>query len=216
MFIERYEKLKAENTKNQILRDDLQERIQNLTEEVDNDTKVLTNLTQAVALLIKLKDDSLLSTYKFLEKSINDALRQIYPTTRREIKIEEKVRSNTHPQLEFQLITDGGTVQSVTDSGHGLSQIISLLSTLCLIAITGERKLVLLDEVLSGVSANGRKIIDDILHSFTQIGFQFVIIEHDFIPSNSKVYELGIERGNSKLLNVYKNTDGYYGYDYKD
>lgn len=67
-----------------------------------------------------------------------------------------------------------------------------------------------MDEVLSGVSVHNRKIVEDILWSFTEIGFQFIINEHGFVPRGSSVYHLEMVGDISHVKQNYIATQGVY------
>ena len=104
-----------------------------------------------------------------------------------------------------------GKVRSLkADSGHGLAQVISLLSILSLIVITGSRRILVMDEVISGLSVNNRRIITDILWTFTQIGFQFIVNDHGFIPKGSKVFHLEMQGDVSHIKDTYIEGEGVY------
>ena len=75
-----------------------------------------------------------------------------------------------------------------------------------LIIITGSRKLLVLDEVLSGLSASAKEIISEILNQFTELGFQFVVSEHFFVPSNANVYRLEVNNDISDIADNYINN----------
>ena len=96
------------------------------------------------------------------------------------------------------------------NSGHGLTQVISLLCILTIIVITKSRRLLVLDEVLSGLSDSAREIIADILWTFTDIGFQFIICEHGFIPKGAKVYEMKNVNDLGSVANTYIEEQGVY------
>ena len=120
------------------------------------------------------------------------------------IRLKEYTRAGQYPQLELELIVENGKVRSLkNDSGHGLMQIISLLCVLSVIVLTGSRRVFVIDEVLSGLSENSRKIVAEILWTFTEIGFQFIVSEHGFIPKGSKVYHL-------KMTGEYPSRQGVY------
>ena len=79
---------------------------------------------------------------------------------------------------------------------------------LSLIVITGSRRLLVLDEVLSGLSASSRRIICDVLETFTDIGFQFVINEHGLIPRGSRVVKLAVANGVSSVSETFAKSKG--------
>ena len=80
-----------------------------------------------------------------------------------------------------------------------------------------------MDEVISGLSVHNRKIVTDILWSFTEIGFQFLVNDHGYIPEGSKVYHLemvgdvsGVKQTYISKNGVYLQGDGSKEYDYSE
>jgi hypothetical protein len=79
-----------------------------------------------------------------------------------------------------------------------------------------------MDEIISGVSVHNRYVISDILWTFTEIGFQFIVNEHGFVPKGAKVYTLEMTADVSHIKNTYICRDGVYlqghdkNYDYSD
>jgi len=167
-------------------------------------------LDNALTILNNLSDEVVHKSYSFITNSINEALERIFVNSVRKIRIKEFTRGQ-YPQLEIEIITDGGKVRNLrTSSGHGIMQIISLLCLLCLIVITGSRRVLWMDEVLSGLSRRSREVVDNILWAFTDIGFQFVISEHGFIPKGAKVYRLEMRGGISRIAEEYIEENGVY------
>ncbi len=192
-------------------REQLLASIEQLREENENNKEAYDIATHAIEILKKLSDTAVIDAYRFIESSINDALGKMFRGTTRQIRIKEYMRDEKYPQLEIELTTNNGIVRSLkTDSGHGIAQIVSLLSLLCLIVLTGARRILCIDEVLSGLSIENRQVITDILWSFTEIGFQFIIIEHGYVPKGAKVYELELDGDIGKIKNSYIEETGIY------
>lgn len=164
----------------------------------------------AVAILQKINEASVQKSYKFIEANLNNALSKIFDETTRKIRLEETTYRETYPQLDIILEVENGNTRSIaSDSGHGLQQIISFLCILCIIVVSGERKIMVMDEILSGLSAKARKIIDEIMNQFaTNLGFQFIIIEHGFVPKNSLVYHLEMKDNISRIKETYVEETG--------
>ena len=80
-----------------------------------------------------------------------------------------------------------------------------------------------MDEVISGLSVHNRKIVDDILWTFTKIGFQFIVNDHGFVVEGSHVYHLemngdvsGIKQHYIAKKGVYLQGDGAKEYKYSE
>lgn len=192
-------------------REKIEKTINDLKERAKNDREALDIATHAIEILRQVSDESVGKAYEFLEKSLNTALARMFEKSTRKIKIKEWTRNNQYPQLELELEVGNGVKRSLkTDSGHGLAQIVSLLSILSLIVITKSRRILVMDEVISGLSVHNRKVVNDILWSFVDIGFQFIINEHGFIPENSCVYHLEMVGDVSGVKQKYIATKGVY------
>lgn len=189
----------------------LQRSLQEFHEQNKQLSEQLEIVSNAVAILNKISDDTVGASYDFIRDSINSALSRVFDKSPRQINLREYTRSGTYPQLEVEVITEGGVTRSLKDdSGHGISQIISLLCILSLIVITGQRKFLVLDEMLSGLSSNAARIVADILWAFADIGFQFVISEHGLVVQGSHVYYLESRAGISQVKEHYIEPTGVY------
>lgn len=202
----------------------LEKAINDIIENNKASKEALDIASHAIELLRKISDDAVSQAYSFLQDSLNESLKKMFVGTTRKIEIREYTRGGQYPQLELVLHVGNGRVRSLkTDSGHGLAQIVSLLSILSLIVITGSRRILVMDEVLSGLSVHNRQIVSDILWTFTQIGFQFIVNDHGFVIKGSKVYHLemvgdvsGVKQSYIASRGVYLQSDGETTYDYSD
>lgn len=166
---------------------------------------------EAMAILNTVKDMNTAQSYAFIEHNLNIALEKVFSGSVRKIRLVEGTYNGKYPELKLELITENGVKRSLkTDSGHGMRQVVSLLCTLCLICVSGARRFLVLDEVLTGLSVESRAAVDDILWAFAGIGFQFLIVEHGFIARGSQVYELKLESGISRCIHEYITDKGFY------
>jgi len=192
-------------------RESLERGIREITERNEFNQEAVRIGTGAIEILREVSDEAVSEAYRFLEQSLNSALERMFTNTTRRIKIHEWTRGNQYPQLELELYVQNGKTRSLkSNSGHGIAQIVSLLSILSLIVLTGSRRILVLDEILSGISKTNRVIIEDILWTFTEIGFQFVMNEHGFVPKGSKVYHLEMIGDVSRVKDTYIEDKGVY------
>lgn len=189
----------------------LENEIKGLVENNKVNQEALDIATNAIQILRSVSDEAVSNAYKFLEENLNVALARMFENTTRHIELKESTRGGQYPQLEIELTVGNGKKRSLkADSGHGLAQIVSLLSILCLIVLTNSRRILVMDEILSGVSVHNRKMISDILWEFTEIGFQFIVNEHGFIPQGSKVIHLEMVGDVSHIKEEYIEKSGVY------
>jgi hypothetical protein len=210
-FVSRVNAIEADQIANQKVRATLESQIVKLKEEAKGKAEALDIATHAIEILRELSDDVVSKAYAFLEETLNDALAKMFVNTTRRIKLNETLLRNQYPQLEIELYVTNGKKRTLKgDSGHGIAQIISLLSILALIVMTKSRRLLVLDEVISGLSVRNRMIITEILWAFTEIGFQFVVNEHGYIPEGAKVYHLEMVGDVSSVKRTYISKRGVY------
>lgn len=223
-FIDLTNKIELENSAAIRSKQSLEDSIKELIKDNEDNKEALDIATHAIEILREVSDEAVSKAYGFLEQSLNVALERMFEHTTRKIQIKESIRNNQYPQLELILHVGNGKTRSLkNDSGHGLAQIVSLLSILSLIVITGSRRILVMDEVISGLSVHNRQIVTDILWSFTEIGFQFIVNDHGFIPEGSHVYHLemngdvsGVKQHYIANTGVYLQGDGKSEYDYSE
>ena len=197
---------KADDLQKKRLEKDLREHKKQL-KELSEQLNVVTN---AVNILREISDDSVRQFYTVITNSVNNTLERIFKSTTRKIKLQESTQG-AYPQLEIQIYTANGIQRSLKDDcGHGIMQLISLLCNLSLIVVNGSRRLYVIDETLSGLASDAKEVLDDILWSFTEIGFQFIISEHGYVPRGAKVYKLAIAGTTSSIVDTYINQKGEY------
>ena len=206
-FMSAVDEIEKNNTANKKMLDNLNKSIDKHLYSLDVSRENLDVVLNAISILRGIQDDSVRLSYKEIEDSVNNVLSRVFPDKVRKIELVESTRGGKYPQLDLKLRVAGGKERSLKNgSGHGIMQIVSLICNLSLIIITGSRKLLVLDEVLSGLSASAKEIISEILNQFTELGFQFVVSEHFFVPSNANVYRLEVNNDISDIADNYINN----------
>lgn len=210
-YIKNIEKLEVMEAAEKMTKEKLEAEIRALAAEAKNNQEALDIATHAIDILRQVSDKEVIDAYKFLEGSLNDSLARMFVNTTRSIRLHEYTRDGQYPQLEIELFVGGNKKRSLkSDSGHGIAQIVSLLSILSLIVITNSRRIMVMDEIISGLSVHNRQIVSDILWTFTEIGFQFIINEHGYVPQGSKVYYLEMIGDVSHVKESYIEKTGVY------
>lgn len=210
-FINEVNILEQNNIASMRLREKLEAEILNLSELCTGKREELDIAQHAIDIIRQVSDEAVAQAYKFLEQSLNSALERMFANTTRKIKLVEKTRAGMYPQLELELTVKNGYKRSLkSDSGHGIAQIVSILSILSLIVLTNSRRILIMDEVLSGLSVRNREIITDIMWTFSEIGFQFVVNDHGFVPRGSYVYHLEMNGDVSSVKEEYLEKTGVY------
>lgn len=216
-LIKSIEELELSQQASLVAKAKLENNIRELQQKKANNKEAYDIATHAIEILRAVSDKQVAEAYTFLEDNINATLERMFSETTRKIHLQETSRGQ-YPQLEIILTVANGKKRSIkADSGHGLAQIISLISIICLIHITHSRKILVMDEIISGLSVHNREVVADILWQFTKVGFQFIVNEHGFVPKGSKVYHLemvgdvsGVKESYIETQGVYLNSDASY------
>ena len=223
-FIAVVNKIEIENAAAIRSRQKLEQAVNDLIKNNKDNKEALDIYTHAIEIIRQISDEAVSNAYGFLEQSLNKSLRRMFKNTTRQIQIKEYTRAGQYPQLEIVLHVGNGKTRSLkADSGHGLAQIISVLSILSLIVITGSRRILVMDEVVSGLSVHNREVLTEVLWTFTEIGFQFLINDHGYIPKGSHVYHLemvgdvsNVKKDYIAKRGVYLQGDSEKEYDYSE
>lgn len=162
---------------------------------------------EAQQLLASVSDDRTSKIIYFVTGIINKALSEIFPDNPRRVSLENTLYSGKYPHINVTLTADGDQRDLKTQSGTGLRQIISFLYRLALIEITGARKVVIADELLSGVHRDAMEVILDIINIFRDGGFQFMFVDYAMPEEVGKTYRV-INQDNTAYLEEFKGGQG--------
>lgn len=171
------------------------------------------NLLDAQRLLSTVSDDNTEATLLFVSGVINKALAEIFKGDTRRIYLSKKLYAGYKPHIVVELENGKGERLDMSiQNGTGLKQIISVLFVICLIEVRKGRRLLILDERLSGLHSEAKRILSEILNIFAEGGFQFIFVEYNLNtlgklynvekPGNeAKVYALdGMEYSNDDVF----------------
>ena len=97
--------------------------------------------------------------------------------------LEEFQQAKSGRQLRV-AFKDGEEIRSLRqDCGRGDRELVSLIMTCILLLAGGSGKVLLLDEVVSGVSKRNQAIVDKLLSYMESQGFLIVLTEHGYTPT---------------------------------
>lgn len=158
---------------------------------------------EAGRVLSAVSDEQLKLLLDELETFINSALAQIFPPEDfKYIKIDKTLYKQATPQLRITLQNASGIERDINEQeGTGVSQIISVLFSLLVVAMRKDRPLILLDECLSGLHNRSKQIMTELLKKFAQQGFQFMIVEYG-IDNTGKIYNIERRNGITEAVPV--------------
>lgn len=145
-------------------------------------------MLEAQQLLATVSDENTRKVLDYITGIINKTLGEMFPHDSRRIYLERTMYHGQHAHIVVKLTgTDGNTRDLQLQTGTGLRQVISFLFLLTLIEIRKGRKILLADELLSGVHAEAKRIIMDIVKMFADEDFQFVFVEYG-VNDVGKIY----------------------------
>lgn len=159
----------------------------NLQHQIDEYIKQLEDLNnqyvvflEAQKLLAVVSDSNTTAVLDYIVGIINKALAELFPYDTRRIYLSKKMFNGQHAHIVVKLVNSEGKERDLSlQSGTGLRQVISFLFVVSLIEIRKGRRILLMDELLSGLHSYAKSIILDIIKIFAEDGFQFVIVEYE-------------------------------------
>lgn len=146
------------------------------------------NMIEAQQLLTTVSDSNTTAVLDYITGIINKTLGELFPHDSRRIYLEKSMYQGQHAHINIKLTGTNGKTRDLTlQSGTGLRQVISFLFVLSLIEIRKGRRLLIADELLSGLHPEAKRIIQDIISIFADEGFQFAFVEYG-VNNLGKVY----------------------------
>ena len=146
------------------------------------------NMIEAQQLLTTVSDSNTTAVLDYITGIINKTLGELFPHDSRRIYLEKSMYQGQHAHINIKLTGTNGKTRDLTlQSGTGLRQVISFLFVLSLIEIRKGRRLLIADELLSGLHPEAKRIVTDIISIFADEGFQFAFVEYG-VNNLGKVY----------------------------
>ena len=169
----------TENLKSKI--DELVERLAHL-----NESYVV--MLEAQQLLASVSDENTTKVLDYIMGIINKALSELFPHDNRHVSVEKKMHNGQYAHINITLQGSNGYSRDLTlQSGTGLRQVISFLFVLSIIEVRKGRRLLIMDELLSGLHPEAKRVVMDILQIFAEDGFQFAFVEYG-VNDIGKIY----------------------------
>ncbi len=175
-FSQRIAQLDAEHSQIQTIKD----KIEKLTTDYESAAKTYFDMVEALQLLATVSDETTRQILDYITGIINKTLAELFPHDQRRIKLERSIYAGQHAHINITLTgSDGKPRDLQLQSGTGLRQVISFLFTLSLIEVRKGRRILIADELLSGLHKEAKRIVMDIIRIFAEEGFQFIFVEYE-------------------------------------
>jgi predicted ATPase len=166
----------------------LQERIDKLVADIGDMNKQYVVMLEAQQLLSTVSNNNTNAVLDYITGVINKALSELFPYDTRRIYLEKSLHAGQKAHIKVKVETSDGKERDLTlQSGTGLRQIISFLFVISLIEIRKGRRILLMDELLSGLHPEAKRVVMDIVQIFAEEGFQFVMVEYG-VDDVGKIY----------------------------
>lgn len=158
---------------------DIKAKIDVLTAKLSDMNNQYVVMMEAQQLLATVSDANTTAVLDYITGIINKTLGELFPHDSRRIFLEKTMHNGQHAHINIKLTGSGGKTRDLTlQSGTGIRQVISFLFVLSLIEIRKGRRLLLADELLSGLHPEAKRITMDIVQIFAEEGFQFAFVEY--------------------------------------
>lgn len=150
--------------------------------EVENLLNEIATLEKSIATFKEIADTRSEDAKKHIEDTLNWALNQIPLKQRYSAVLVESNSKKSTKEIYIQLVDlDTGKKREIkTQTGTAIAQIVSFFMNVILIMVSGSSRIMLLDEVFSGIQdVESIRVFGDILVSIAEKEkFQFIFIEH--------------------------------------
>lgn len=173
----------------------LSEAKRELSAAIDHYTALHADLIEAQRLLSTISEENTVRTLDYITGVINNALAEIFQGEGRQVSLDKELYRGRYANIKVHLTTSTGAQRNLDlQTGSGVKEVISFLFTVCLIAVRGGRRFLIMDELLSGLHADAKAVIAELMGVFTEEGFQFLMVEYGL--DNHKGHSFG------KIYNV--------------
>ena len=131
----------------------------------------------AQQLLASVSDSNTNAILDYITGIINKTLSEVFPYDTPRIFLEKKMFNNQHAHIVVKLLNSEGRERDIIlQCGAGLRQVVSFLFVVSLIEIRKGRRILLMDELLSGLHSHAKRIILDIINSYFRMVTQSDVI----------------------------------------
>lgn len=174
---------------------ELYEAKRELSAVIDHYTALHADLIEAQRLLSTISEENTVRTLDYITGVINNALAEIFQGEGRQVSLDKELYRGRYAHIKVHLTTSTGAQRNLDlQTGSGVKEVISFLFTVCLIAVRGGRRFLIMDELLSGLHADAKAVIAELMWVFAEEGFQFLMVEYGL--DNHKGHSFG------KIYNV--------------
>lgn len=164
-------------------------RLNNLALKLNTVGKEYEVMLEAQQLLAAVSDANTTAVLNYITSIINRALAEMFPHDTRRVYLEKEMYQGQYAHINLKLEGSNGKIRDLNlQTGTGLRQIISFMFVISLITVRNGRRFFMADELLSGLHAEAKKIIIELIQLLVeQSDFQFAFVEYG-IDDLGKIY----------------------------
>ena len=167
-----------------------EQKVQELSSKLKTLSDQYVIMLEAKEILAAVSDSNTTAVLDYITSIINKALSELFPYDKRRVYLEKNMHANQYAHIKVKVVNAEGIERDlVLQSGTGLRQVISFLFVISLIEIRKGRRILLMDELLSGLHPEAKAVIADIMRIFAEEGFQFVMVEYG-INRLGRIYQV--------------------------
>lgn len=131
-------------------------------------------------LLNAVSDKTLGAMLDTVTSAVNNVLAEMFRNSgdTYEIRLVKGLYAGRIAHMKLELMQNGNPRDLNLQSGDGIKQVISFLFITLLISVSGGRRLIIMDEVLNGLSPEAAEgAVAALFKTFAKNGFQFIMVD---------------------------------------
>lgn len=185
-----------------------QDRAKVLKELTELNQELVDTLTSQ-KLLSVVSEENTVNTLNYITSVLNKVLGDIFQGSVRKVYLEKKLHNNRYSHIVVKLQNGQGQNRDLKlQTGSGIKEVISFLFSCSFVMIRGGRKLMVFDEVLSGLHPEALSVVQDLMEIFEAQGMQFIHITYG-LDNIGTMYN--VENPNGSLATLVPIEGTYHG-----
>lgn len=144
-------------------------------------------------LLNAVSDKTLGAMLDTVTSAVNNVLAEMFRNSgdTYEIRLVKGLYAGRIAHMKLELMQNGNPRDLSLQSGDGIKQVISFLFITLLISVSGSRRLIIMDEVLNGLSPEAAEgAVAALFKTFAKNGFQFIMVDQGRYNPGSSIDDI--------------------------
>ena len=144
-------------------------------------------------LLNAVSDKTLGAMLDTVTRAVNNVLGEMFRNSgdSYEIRLVKGLYAGRIAHMKLELMQNGNPRDLNLQSGDGIKQVISFLFITLLISVSGGRRLIIMDEILNGLSPEAAEgAVAALFKTFAKRGFQFIMVDQGRYNPGSSIDDI--------------------------